>query len=112
MLSADVRKKIRQLQIHTRRLLSGAMVGDSRSAVKGSGFEFDQIRDYQPGDDVRFIDWHSSSRMNKLLVKQYIEERSRTIILAVDVSSSGLFSSSDTLRSDVLAQIATVLTLV
>jgi len=112
MLPNEIVKKIRHIEICTRRLLSGSLAGDSRSAVKGSGLEFDQIREYQQGDDIRFVDWNSSSRMNKLLVKQYIEERNRTIILAVDVSASGVYSSSHELRSDIMAQIAGVLALV
>src|SRR5581483_4637751 len=79
---------------------------------KGSGFEFDQIRDYQLGDDIRFIDWASSLRMQKMLVKQYFEERNRTIIIALDVSSSGLFSSSDEHKLATMAQVACVLALV
>lgn len=112
MLSPDVSKKIKQLEIYTRRLLNSNLVGDSRSAVKGSGFEFDQIRDYAHGDDIRFIDWHASSRMNKLLVKQYMQERSRTIYLMVDCSTSSMFGSSALLRNEVVAQIASVLSLV
>src|SRR5579862_8407903 len=112
MLSPEIIKKIRQIEIATRRLLTGSLVGDSRSAVKGEGFEFDQIRDYQMGDDVRAIDWNSSARMDKLLVKQYIQERNRTVILAVDVSASTLFSSDDALKSDIIAQLASVLALV
>lgn len=111
-LSPDIRKKIRQIELHTKRLLRGALVGDSRSAIKGTGFEFDQIRDYQLGDDVRFIDWKSSTRMNTLLIKQYIEERSRTIIIAVDVSGSGKFGSLANLKQDTIAQVASVLALV
>lgn len=112
MLSPEILKKIKHLEISTRRLLSSCMVGDTRSALKGSGFEFDQIREYQVGDDIRFIDRNSSARMNKLLIKQYMEERSRTIIIVVDGSYSNLFSSSDQLRSDIIAQIASVLTIV
>lgn len=111
MVSPDILSQIRQIEITTRRLLNGALVGDSRSAVKGSGLEFDQIREYQLGDDVRFIDWKSSARMNKILIKQYIEERNRTIILAVDVSRSGIFSSSFKTRAHVIANIASVLAL-
>ena len=112
MISREYLKKIKHIEIYTRRLLSGAMVGDSRSQVKGSGLEFDQIREYQFGDDVRFIDWNASSRMNKVLVKQYIEERNRTILLAVDVSASNFFSSTDRLKHDFIAEIASVLALV
>ncbi len=112
MISPEIRKKIRHIQIYTRRLLSGSLVGDSRSALKGTGFEFDQIREYQLGDDIRFIDWKASARMNKVLVKQYIEERSRIVFLVVDVSRSSLFGSSDNSKQDVIAQIASVLALV
>lgn len=111
-LSSEIRKKIKQIEIHTRRLLRGSQVGDSRSALKGTGFEFDQIREYQVGDDVRFIDWSASARHNTLLVKQYIEERSRTVIVAVDVSGSSQFGSQDNLKRDTIAQIASVLALV
>lgn len=111
-LTGDILHKIKQIEIHTRRLLRSALVGDSRSALKGTGFEFDQIRHYQFGDDVRFIDWHASARMNNLLIKQYIEERSRTIILAVDVSASTTLGSHQSLKRDTIAQIASVLALV
>ena len=111
-LTGDILHKIKQIEIHTRRLLRSALVGDSRSALKGTGFEFDQIRNYQFGDDVRFIDWNASARMNTLLVKQYTEERSRTILLAVDVSASNMFGSDNVLKRDTIAQIASVLALV
>lgn len=112
MITPEVQKKIKHLEIFTRRLLNSSMAGDVRSAMKGSGFEFDQIREYQIGDDVRFIDRNSSARAGKFLVKQYREERNRTIILVIDCSASGNFSSSSELRSDIIAQIASVLTIV
>lgn len=111
-LDKDSIKKIKQISIKTRRLLRGTMAGDTRSALKGTGFEFDQIREYQFGDDVRFIDWKASSRLNTLLVKQYIEERCRTIMLAVDVSASGIMGSEDVLKRDIFAEVASILTLV
>lgn len=107
----DIAHIINEIEIHTRRLLSGSMSGDSRSAIKGTGFEFDQIREYHLGDDVRFIDWKASARMNSLLVKQYREERSRTIFLALDVSASS-FWGTKTQKFDTLAYIASVLALV
>jgi uncharacterized protein (DUF58 family) len=111
-VSSGIAAKIKQLEIFTRRLLNGALVGDSRSAIKGSGFEFDQIRDYSFGDDIRFIDWKASARTNKLLVKQYIEERSRTIFLAVDVSQSSIFGSGHTNKFSRIIELASVLALV
>lgn len=112
MISPETLRRIKQVEIHTRRLLNGALVGDSRSAVKGSGFEFDQIREYQLGDDIRFIDWKSSARTNKLLVKQYIEERSRCIIIALDASASGLYTSGTRTKYHIMAEVAAVLSLV
>ena len=111
-LNADLRRKIRQIEIYTRRLLTSSLVGDSRSAVRGSGFEFDQIREYRAGDDVRFIDWNASARINELLVKEFIEERSRTIILCVDVSLSSFFGSGTADKKQTMAEIASVLALV
>lgn len=111
-LTSNILHKIRQIEVHTRRLLRSALVGDNRSALKGTGFEFDQIRAYQFGDDVRFIDWNASARTNSLLIKQYTEERSRTIILAVDISASTILGSDSSLKRDTIAQIASVLALV
>jgi uncharacterized protein (DUF58 family) len=111
-LSKKVLQKVKQIEIQTRRLLSGTQIGDYSSAQKGTGLEFDQIREYQMGDDVRFIDWNASARNNKILVKQYIEERNRTIMLLVDQSASTFYGSSDQLKSEVINQIASVLALV
>lgn len=112
MVSPDIMHTIHELEIYTRRLLSGSLVGDSRSALKGSGFEFDQLREYQMGDDIRFIDWNSSSRTNTLMVRQYRQERSRTIILMVDISASTAYASGAKKRSEVIGSIASVLALV
>jgi uncharacterized protein (DUF58 family) len=112
MLSQEILTKIKHIEIYTRRILNNTLSGDSRSAVRGSGFEFDQIREYQLGDDVRYIDWKASTRMNTLLTKQYIEERSRSVILAVDCSGSTFFSSHDDLRFDTIARMASVLAMV
>ncbi len=111
-LSKDIVQRIKHIELHTRRMLSGSMIGDYSSAQKGAGLEFDQIREYQLGDDVRFIDWSASARSNKILVKQYIEERNRTVILLVDQSASTLYGSTDNLKSQVIADVAAVLALV
>jgi uncharacterized protein (DUF58 family) len=103
---------IKQIEIHTKRLVNNMMMGNARSALKGSGFEFDQIREYYVGDDVRSIDWNSSARMDKILVKQYLQERSRTVMLLVDVSASSFYGSRDRIKYDTCAQIAAALALV
>ena len=112
MLSKEILKKIAEIEIHTKRIMSSTLMGDSRSAQKGSGFEFNQIREYQMGDDVRFIDWRSSARANKILVKEYIEERNRTIMILLDISGSTVFTSGALTNADIMKQVAAVLAFV
>ena len=104
--SDEIRNKIKQIKIFTKRLMQSSIVGDYLSAFKGTGLEFDQIREYQIGDDIRFIDWNSSAKMNKIMVKQLVEERDRTVILVVDISGSSYFSSKEQIRKDMIAQVA------
>ncbi|MGE4168171.1 MAG: DUF58 domain-containing protein [Candidatus Babeliales bacterium] len=104
-------KKIRAIQLKTRRILSGSMVGDSRTAKKGFGLEFEQLAEYQFGDDIRFIDWKSSARTNKLLLKEYREERNRVVMLVVDGSRSNFYASGDRLKYEVIAEVASIIAL-
>lgn len=96
MLACDVLERIAQLKIVTKRLMEGPLVGDVLTARHGYGVEFHQIRDYYVGDDVRFIDWKSSARLARLLVKECLEERNRRIIIALDVSASSCYGSTQT----------------
>lgn len=112
-LSAEIVRCVRAIEIQTRRLLNGSMTGVNRSGIKGSGLEFDQIREYVIGDDVRYIDWNATSRLGRPLVKEYIEERSRTILIALDVSQSTFFGVADIdTKKYRMAELATVMTLV
>src|SRR3990167_3131830 len=112
MISADIVQKVKELEIHTRRLLSGSVMGGNKSRQKGFGFEFDQLRSYQYGDDVRLIDWKGSARnANNLLVRQYFEERNRTIMICLDLSASTMFGSTELLKQEIMQQIAGVLAL-
>ncbi len=104
-----VAQKIKNIELYTKRLMHLNLLGHSRSLVKGSGLEFDQLRDYQIGDDVRAIDWNSSARMNKLLIKQFTDERYRTIIIALDISASVFYGSDELLKHDILARIAGII---
>ncbi len=110
-LNPEILQKVRHIEIHTRRLLGGLAMGDHSSSKKGFGLEFDQLRDYQVGDDVRCIDWSSTARADKILVREYKEDRNRTIMLVVDGSASMFYGSTEELKSDVVAQVASVLAL-
>ena len=109
MISTQVREKIKTIELYTRRLMNANMLGNSRSRVKGSGLDFDQLRDYYSGDDVRSLDWNSSARMNKLLVKQFNDERYRTLLIALDISASMFYGSDGLLKHETSAQIAALL---
>jgi uncharacterized protein (DUF58 family) len=111
VLAPEIQKKVKEIKILTRRALSALQIGNFSSAKKGSGFEFDQLRDYAFGDDVRTIDWKSSARTGKILVKQYIEERNRVFWLCVDLSSSMSFSTTDLLKQELAANAASILAL-
>ncbi len=112
MLDPVVQKKIKLVKVQTKRLMQSSIAGDYISAFKGTGLEFHQLREYQQGDDIRFIDWNSSAKMNKMMIKQFIEERDRTIIIAVDISASTRYSSTYELRQDLIAQVAATLSYV
>lgn len=108
-MNNDIRQQIKKITIYTKRIMQSTLSGDYVSAFKGSGLDFDQLREYQMGDDVRFIDWNCSAKSNKLMIKQFIEERDRTVILAIDVSASSHYSSNHELRSQTIAQVASAL---
>lgn len=112
MLSPEILKKIHDIKIRTRRVMNGTLVGGHVTKQKGSGFEFDQIRAYNYGDDIRFMDWNSSARTGKLLVRQYLDEKNRTIILCLDVSASTFFAAKNDQVSDVIQQVAAILSYV
>ncbi len=106
MINNSIRNKIKRIKIYTKRVMHSALSGDYLSAFKGAGLEFDQIREYQMGDDIRMIDWNSSAKMNKIMVKQYREERDRTVILAIDISSSTEYSSQEEQRYELIQQLS------
>src|SRR5216117_3819152 len=94
MIPRDILKKIRQIEIRTNRLVSETLAGQYHSVFKGQGMNFDEVREYQPGDDVRAIDWNVTARMNHPFIKKFVEERELTLMLVVDVIASGLAFSA------------------
>ena len=109
MIPREILKKIRQIEIRTNRLVSEALAGQYHSVFKGQGMNFDEVREYQPGDEVRTIDWNVTARMNHPFVKKFVEERELTLMLVVDVSGSGLFGSVEQSKRELAAEIASVL---
>ncbi|MBN2319094.1 MAG: DUF58 domain-containing protein [Acidobacteria bacterium] len=109
MLPKDVLQKIRRIQITTNRLVNESLAGEYHSVFKGRGMEFDEVREYQHGDDVRTIDWNVSSRTGRPFVKRYVEERELTVMLLIDKSASGSFGSVDKMKSEIAAEISALL---
>jgi uncharacterized protein (DUF58 family) len=109
MIPREILKKIRQIELRTNRLVNETLGGQYHSVFKGQGMNFEEVREYQPGDDVRAIDWNVTARMNHPFVKKFVEERELTLMLVVDVSGSGLFGSVDQSKRELAAEIASVL---
>lgn len=109
MISKELLKKIQQIQIYTSRLVNEAFVGEYNSVFKGRGMEFDEVREYQPGDEIRTIDWNVTARMGRPFIKRYVEERELTVMLLVDVSASGNFGSIKHLKNEVAIEICAIL---
>lgn len=109
MIPRELLRKLRRIEIHTSRLANDQLAGSYHSVFKGRGMTFSEVRQYQPGDDVRFIDWNVSARMNDVYVKVFAEEREMTVLLLVDLSASGLFTSQSRSKIEVLAEVAALL---
>lgn len=109
MLPKDVTKKIRRIQITTSRLVTDFLSGQYESVFKGRGIEFDEVREYQPGDEIRSIDWNVTARMGHPYVKKYIEERQLTVMILLDASGSSYFGTAKRMKSELAAEISAVL---
>ena len=109
MLPREVLRQIRRLQLKARRAVEDLLGGEYHSVFKGAGMSFEEVRAYQPGDDVRSIDWNVTARMGHPFVKRFIEERELTVLLAVDVSGSNQFGSGMQQKREVAAELAAVL---
>ena len=103
------RRSMRELEIRTRRMVDDSMAGSYHSVFKGRGMDFDEVREYSPGDEVRTIDWNVTARAGRAFVKKFTEERELTLFLLVDISASGNFGSGAMAKRDLAAEVASVL---
>jgi uncharacterized protein (DUF58 family) len=109
VISRELVKKLKKIEIYTSRLANDQLAGSYHSVFKGRGMAFSEVRQYQPGDDVRFIDWNVSARMNDTYVKVFTEEREMTVMLLVDLSASGRFGSAEKPKVETVAEVAALL---
>ena len=105
----EILKKIRRLELRTRRLVNSSFSGHYHSVFKGRGMNFEEVREYISGDDIRSIDWNVTARMNTPYVKKFTEERELTVMLLVDVSASGTFGSIELSKRELAAEVAAIL---
>ena len=94
MLPQEIMRRVREIQVRTGRQVADVLAGEYVSVFRGSGIEFDEVRPYTPGDDIRSIDWNVTARMGEPFVKRYVEERQLTLMLLADISASQDFGSA------------------
>ena len=111
MTPDEVTREVRRIEITTRHLVRDIVAGEYSSAFRGRGVEFAEVREYQPGDDVRTIDWNVTARLGSAYVKRYLEERELTVVFLVDFSASGGFGSLVRTKGELGAEVAAVLAL-
>jgi uncharacterized protein (DUF58 family) len=109
MIPKELLKKIRRIEIVTSRLVNDFMAGEYHSVFKGRGMEFNEVRQYELGDDIRTIDWNVTARTGFPHVKRYVEERELTVMLVVDASSSGEFGSTEQMKGEIAAELCALL---
>ncbi len=109
MIPKEVLKKIRFIEITTSRLVNTVFAGEYHSVFKGRGMEFDEVREYTPGDDIRDIDWNVTARMGHPYTKKFVEERELTVIFLVDASASGQYGTRGKTKSELIAEICALL---
>jgi len=107
----EILRQVKRIELRTRGLVNSHFAGEYHSVFKGQGMEFAEVREYQPGDEVRTIDWNVSARMRRLFVKRYVEERELTVLLLVDCSGSARFGTADLDKRTLSAELAAVLAL-
>ncbi len=106
---AEILKKVQRVQIVANRAVNDLLAGQYRSIFRGRGMEFDEVREYQPGDDIRTIDWNVTARTGDCFVKLFSEERELTVMFLVDVSASGVFGSTQQSKLDLVVEVAAML---
>jgi len=108
-ITKEILKKVRQVEVRTSRLVNDSLAGSYQSVFKGRGMNFDEVREYVPGDEIRTIDWNVTARTGVPHIKKFTEERELTIMLLIDISGSGDFGSTDYSKREIMAELGSVL---
>jgi uncharacterized protein (DUF58 family) len=111
VLTPDTLRRVRQIEMRSRRLVNSLFLGEYHTAFRGRGIEFAGVREYSPGDEVRTIDWNVTARLNAPFVKKFVEERELTVLLTVDISASGAFGTAPRSKHEIATEICALLAL-
>jgi len=109
MIPQELIKKIKQIEIYTSRMVDASFAGQYESVFKGRGMQFDEVREYTPGDDIRTIDWNVTARTGRPYIKRFVEEREMTVMFVVDLSASGDFGTVNKAKNELAAEFCAVL---
>lgn len=112
MIKQEIFKFINRIEFKTKKMLSGCLAGNYKSKTKGFGFDFNQLREYQQGDDIRYIDWKGSAKSNQLLVREYLDDKNRSVYILIDLSASIFYGSKDKLKFDFALELCAILSFV
>ena len=109
LTTTEILKKVRELEIKSKKITTDLFTGEYHSAFKGRGMSFKEVREYHPGDDIRFIDWNVSARFGHPFSKVFEEERELTVMMLIDISASSQFGTTHATKRDIITEIAAVL---
>jgi len=109
MIKEEVFKFINRIEFKTKKILSGCLSGDYKHKTKGFGLDFNQLREYQLGDDIRYIDWKGSAKANQILVREYLDDKNRSVYILIDLSASIFYGSKDKLKFDSITELCSIL---
>src|SRR4030095_16497982 len=109
MITSDTLRKIRRIELRTRKLVNDSFAGSYHAIFKGRGIEFDAVRPYEPGDEIRSIDWNVTARAGEPFIKRFVEERELTVMLVIDTSASSFFGTVKQQKHDLAAEFGAAL---
>ena len=112
MINEKILSFISKIEFKAKKLLSGCLSGDYKSRLRGFGYDFDQLTEYQIGDDIRYIDWKGSAKTNQLLIRKYLDDKNRNVYIVVDISASVFYGSNDKLKIEIIYELASLLSFI
>jgi len=112
MIKEEIFRFINKIELKTKKMLTGYLAGNYKNRASGFGFDFNQLREYNQGDDIRYIDWKGSAKTNQILIRQYLDDKNRSVYIAIDLSASMFYGSNDKLKFDLAFELCSILSFI